>query len=503
MPATSTLPPRTRVAIVGAGFAGLGTAIKLREQGIDDFVLLDRGDEVGGTWRDNTYPGAACDVPSQLYSFSFALNPEWTHSFSGQPEIQAYLQRCADDSGVRRHFHAGVDVTAACWDDERSCWHVETDRGDLDAQILVAAVGALSDPRVPPIPGLEGFGGPVFHTAAWDHDFELTGKRVAVVGTGASSIQVVPQIAPKVGQLHLFQRTPPWVLPRLDRAFSKAEKWLFEHVPAAQRLVRSALYWARESFVLGFAVNPKLMRVAERAARRQLDRQVPDPELRRKLTPDYTIGCKRILLASDYYPALTRPNVEVLTEGLAEVRGNTVVGADGSAREVDAIVFGTGFHVTDMPAMQWLYGRGGVQLADAWKGGMSAYRGTTITGFPNLFMLVGPNTGLGHTSMVVMIEAQIAYLLDCLRHMDTHGIGVIDVRPAAEEDYNEQLQQDMSGTVWTTGGCASWYLDERGRNTTLWPSFTFRFRRQTEAFDPAAYDTEPAVDGAREPAGAR
>ncbi len=505
MPSTSAVPSRTRIAIVGSGFAGLGMAIKLRERGIDDFVLLDRGSEVGGTWRDNTYPGAACDVPSHLYSFSFAPNPDWTHSFSGQPEIQAYLQRCADESGVRRNFYGGCEVTAARWDDARAVWHVETSCGDLDAKLLVSAVGALSEPRVPPIPGIEDFPGRVFHSASWDHSFDLSGKRVAVVGTGASSIQFVPQIAPKVAELHLFQRTAPWVIPRLDRAFSRTEKWLFEHVPAVQRLIRSAIYWGREAYVLGFAVNPRIMRLAERAARGHLQRQVPDPELRRKLTPDYTIGCKRILIASDYYPALARPNVEVLTEGLVGVRGSTVVGSDGSERDVDAIVFGTGFHVTDMPAAQWLYGRGGVQLANAWSDGMAAYRGTTVAGFPNLFMLVGPNTGLGHTSMVVMIEAQIAYVLDCLRHMDACGVGVVDVRPDAEASYNERLQQDMRGTVWTAGGCASWYLDDRGRNTTLWPSFTFRFRRQTEAFDPGAYDVEPVAEGHErptEPAGA-
>jgi cation diffusion facilitator CzcD-associated flavoprotein CzcO len=494
-----------KVAVIGSGFAGLGMAIRLKQMGISDFVVLERAGEVGGTWRDNTYPGAACDVPSHLYSFSFAPNPDWSSSFSPQAEIQDYLRRTTDDFGIRPHLRLGAEVRHARWDDARERWHIDTtapgargvpEKDVYDAQFLVSATGALSDPSLPDLPGLDRFAGTTFHSARWRHDHDLSGERVAVIGTGASAIQFVPQIQPRVGQLSVFQRTPPWIVPRWDRRFTRPERWMFRHLPVTQRLARTGIYWSREAYVFGFAFDPRLMKTAELVARAHLRRQVPDPELRARLTPDYTIGCKRILISNDYLPALSQPNVDLVTTGITEVRERSIVTADGRERPVDTIIFGTGFHVTDMPIASRLAGRDGVVLADHWREGAHAHRGTTTAGFPNLFMLVGPNTGLGHTSQVFMIESQINYVADALRSADARGAATVEVRPAAEAAWNARVQADMEGTVWTSGQCASWYLDAAGRNTTLWPSFTFRFRRETRRFDPAAYHFgPPAVAG--------
>ncbi len=487
----------TRVAVVGSGFAGLGMAVALKRSGIDDFVVLERADDLGGTWRDNTYPGCACDVPSQLYSFSFAPNPEWSRSFSPQPEILAYLRRCAEDAGVTGHLRLGHEVTAMRFDDDSELWHLDSSAGPFTAEVVVAGVGALSEPLVPALPGLERFGGTVFHSAAWDHHHDLRGASVAVVGTGASSIQFVPQIQPEVDRLVLFQRSAPWVLPRRDRRIGALKRTAYRHLPFLQVLARGVIYWGRESFALGFTRTPGLMRLAQRASMHHLRRQVRDPALRAKLTPDYAMGCKRILLADDYYPALTRPNVEVVTAAVTEVREHSVVAADGTEHEVDTIIFGTGFHVTDFPAADHIRGRGGTLLAEAWAGGMEAYKGTTVAGFPNLFFLVGPNTGLGHTSMVYMIESQVSYVMDALRHMERHGLATVEVRPEAQARYNEALRAALDDTVWNTGGCRSWYLDEHGRNTTLWPGFSFRFRRQTRRFDDGSYALGPRRSPAR------
>jgi cation diffusion facilitator CzcD-associated flavoprotein CzcO len=483
-------PARTAVLIIGTGFAGLGMAVRLKQAGVDDFVVLERAGEVGGTWRDNTYPGAACDVPSHLYSFSFAPNPDWSRSFSPQAEIQAYLERVADDFGVRPHVRFHHEVVAAAWRETERRWRVETNNGPFEADVLVSATGALSEPQVPALPGLDRFEGTVFHSARWRHDHDLTGEGVAVVGTGASAIQFVPQIQPRVGRLTVFQRTPPWILPRWERPFRPAEQWAFRHVPAVQRLARAGIYWGREQMVAGFVVAPGLMRVAERLARRHLERSVPDPGLRARLTPDYRIGCKRILISNDYLPALAQPNVELVAAGLAEVRARSVVAADGSEHQADTIIFGTGFHVTDVPVAERITGRAGVSLREHWAGGMRAYKGTAVAGFPNLFLLVGPNTGLGHSSQVFMIESQIAYVLDAVRHLRRTG-AVLEVREDAEAAWDAGVQRAMGRTVWTTGGCASWYLDDRGRNTTLWPGATWRFRRLTARFDADVYQGVP------------
>jgi cation diffusion facilitator CzcD-associated flavoprotein CzcO len=485
--------PHVRIAIVGTGFAGLGLAIKLKQAGIEDFVIFERAGEVGGTWQANTYPGCQCDVPSHLYSFSFAPNPSWTRTYSRQPEIRDYLRALVERHELAPQIRFGHDVCASAWDEQRQRWRVETSRGDWTAQILVDATGPLTYPQVPAIKGLESFEGTLFHSAEWDHDHDLDGERVAVIGTGASAIQFVPRIAGRVGQLHVFQRTAPWILPHSDRPTTRFERRLYKLAPFAQKAVRSAVYWSREAFLLGFIKDQRIMALAERVAAAHMRKQVRDPELRRKLTPRFRLGCKRVLLSNDWYPALTRPNVEVVTDAIGEIRGTTIVLADGSEREVDTIILGTGFHVTDSPSMQRVRGRDGRTVADQAAGGIQGYLGATFPGLPNAFKLIGPNTGLGHNSMIFMIESQLRYVMDALRVMDEQRIATLEVRPEATAAYNAQIQSKMPGTVWMSG-CASWYLDAEGRNTTIWPDFTFRFRHRTRRFDTRAYALRRSTD---------
>ena len=492
-PSPTTAARTVRVAIIGSGFAGLGMAITLRRRGETDFVVLERGDDVGGTWRDNHYPGAACDVQSNLYSFSFAPNPDWPRSYSEQPEIQSYLQATADRYGVREHCVFGAEVTAARWDDGDRRWHVTTTAGEFTAQILVSAAGALADPSYPDIPGLGSFEGTVMHSARWDDDHELAGERVAVIGTGASAIQVVPAIQPVVGSIAVYQRTPPWIVPRTDHPVKPLAQRIYRWLPFVQRAVRAVLYVFREFLVLGMAKNRRFLRPVGKLARTHLQRQIRDPKLRAALTPDYTIGCKRILISNDYYPALTAPNAELVTAGIAEVRARSVVSRDGVERPTDTIVLATGFHVTDLPIAAKIAGRGGTTLAEVWADGMVTNRSTTVAGFPNLFLLVGPNVGVGHTSMVYMIESQLAYVADALRTMDEEGLELLETTPEAQQAYRDLIAAKSKGTVWLTGGCASWYLDPHGHNTTLWPDFTFRFRRLLAHLDRENYVGTPAT----------
>ncbi|MFG3095630.1 flavin-containing monooxygenase [Streptomyces sp. NPDC048202] len=478
-----------RVAVIGSGFGGLGAAVRLRREGVTDFVVLERAGSVGGTWRDNSYPGCACDVPSHLYSFSFAPNPDWPRTFSGQEHIRAYLERVADDFDLRPHLRFDSEVKLMTWDEDELRWHIETASGSLTADMVVSATGPLSDPKIPAIPGLDSFPGRVFHSARWDHDYDLRGKRVAMVGTGASAIQIVPSIQPEVSKLTVFQRTPPWVMPRMDRAIGTAERRLHQALPFTARLRRGLLWGIRELQVQAFTKHPDELGLVEQLARRNMARAIKDPALRAKLTPDYRIGCKRILLSSSYYPALAKPNVDVVASGVTEVRGSTVVAADGTETEVDAIVFGTGFHVTDMPIAERVVGVGGVTLAEAWKGGMAALRGGSAAGFPNWLSVIGPNTGLGNSSMILMIESQLNYLADYLRQLDTlGGRTALDARPAAVDRWNRQVQERMKRTVWNTGGCTSWYLDASGRNTTVWPGTTTEFRQATRRVDLTEYE---------------
>jgi cation diffusion facilitator CzcD-associated flavoprotein CzcO len=499
-------PPReVRVAIVGAGFGGLGAAVRLRESGEQDFVVLERAQELGGTWWANTYPGCACDVPSHLYSFSFALNPDWSRFFAPQREILDYLRRIARERGVADRILYGAEVLAARWDADAQRWQIDTAAGPVSAEVLIAAAGPLSEPKLPDVPGLERFTGTIFHSAQWDHAHELAGERVAVIGTGASSAQFIPEIQPGVAHLDVYQRTAGWIMPRLDRSISAVEHRLFRRIPGLQRAVRTLIYYALELLVVGLVINPRVLTLLEKVARRKLRRSVPDPALRATLTPDYRIGCKRIIFSDDYLPALSQPNVELVSEAIAEVDPDGIRTADGRHRPVDTIILGTGFKVWDSPMAQRIVGAGGRTLAAAWsEGGPQAYVGTVVSGFPNLFFLIGPNTGLGNNSMINIIEAQVVFVLEALAAMRRAGAASIDVRRPVQDRYNARIQQRMHGTVWTEGGCRSWYLIADGSNRTLWPSFTDAFKRRLARFELADFDVVTVGAGAQgAPAAAR
>jgi cation diffusion facilitator CzcD-associated flavoprotein CzcO len=490
---TRPLPTHVGALVVGAGFAGLAAAIRLSQAG-RQVAVVEKGADVGGTWHVNTYPGCACDVPSHLYSFSFAPNPSWTRTFSPQPEIYDYLRRVADDFGVRDRTWFGTELLDAGWDEQAQHWVVRTTAGDLTADVLVLATGGLSEPVAPKIPGLERFRGTVFHSATWDHDHDLAGERVAVVGTGASAIQFAPEVSKVAAHVTVFQRTAPWILPRRDRAVTRAERALFKAVPAAQKAARAGIYSLRESWILGFAVRPAVMRAAEAQARRFVAAQVPDPELRARVTPDYRLGCKRVLLSNTWYPMLNQQHVDLVTDPIVEIDETGLVSEDAqgtrTAHEVDTVLLGTGFSVTDPPIAHRVRGRDGRTLAELWAGtGMRAYRGLTIPGFPNLFLLTGPNTGLGHTSIVYVIERQVEHVVQAVEAMRQAGVRSIAPREEVTAAYNADLQRRLAGTVWNSGGCSSWYLDANGRNTTLWPTFTFSFARELAQFSLEDYET--------------
>lgn len=468
--------PDFSVAIIGSGFGGLGMAIRLMQEGRKDFVVLEKDTEVGGTWRDNTYPGCACDVPSHLYSFSFERQSSWSRMYPRQSELLVYLRHCADKYDVRSRIRFNSALSEARFDEINNWWEITTNNGDkLTARSLVTAMGGLSRPSIPKLPGIEKFQGPAFHSAQWDHQFDFTGKRVAVIGTGASAIQFVPELQKTVAQLHLFQRTPPWILPKADRPITASEHWMMKWVPGYMRLFRNLIYWRQEMLAIGFTLKPSLMAKAKKFALDYLRHKVADPVLRAKLTPDYEMGCKRILLSNNYLPALCQPNVSLHdTREMTEISEHGII-VNGVEQSVDAIIYGTGFRATDVFSPLRIFGRNGVDINDVWSGsGIEAYYGTTVAGYPNLFMLLGPNTGLGHNSIVFMIESQINYVLKCLDLMRERRSNTIECLPQAQSDFNAKLEADMRGTVWG-GGCKSWYFDANGRNVTLWPGFTFSY----------------------------
>jgi cation diffusion facilitator CzcD-associated flavoprotein CzcO len=468
---------RAKIIIIGTGFAGIAAAVRLKQEGEQDIILLERKHDVGGVWRDNRYPGCACDVESHLYSFSFAPNPDWSRVFSPQPEIYKYLQNCAEKFDLRKHIRFQHEVKRMEWHEEDGEWRVETNQGTYIAQIVVGAFGALSNPSIPKLKGMERFTGKIFHSAEWPEDFNPTGKKIAVVGTGASAIQFIPELQPEAETLHVFQRTPPWVVPRLDGPISEEQQELYNRSQLRQKMTRMKLYVQREARVIAFR-NPQWMKTMESIARHHLNKAIKDADLREKLTPDYRIGCKRILLSNTYYPALAKPNVEVNTTGIAEVTEEAVMDSTGNEIPVDTIIFGTGFQVTEFPFANDVYGRDGRALKEEWKGSPKAYMGTTIAGFPNFFILQGPNTGLGHSSVIIMIEAQVEHMLKILKHMRKNNLKTIEPSADAQDRFIQETDQLMEGTVWTSGGCSSWYLDQTGRNSTLWPGYTFAFRRK-------------------------
>jgi cation diffusion facilitator CzcD-associated flavoprotein CzcO len=503
----SPAPAPLRIAIVGSGFAGIGMAIRLLQMGVNSFTIYESAAEIGGTWRDNIYPGAACDVPSHLYSFSFEPNPNWSRAFSPQAEIFAYLKHCVRKYQLEPFLRFRTRIVAARFDETARVWKVEIEHLDeastdadngkvtapsiadgarshsrretIEADIVIAASGPLSRPALPQIAGLERFRGKLFHSARWDHAYSLEGKRVAVIGTGASAIQFIPQIQPRVGRLVLFQRTAPWIMPRPDKPVSTRAQWWFRHLPVTQRLVRNLIYWQHESRAIAFAFNPKLMKFPMKFGLSYLQRRVKDPALRAKLTPNYRFGCKRVLLSSDYYPALSQPNVDVIIDGIREIVADGIVTEDGVQHAVDAIICGTGFQVNDVGAPFEVTGVGGVDLSAMWlRDGPEAYLGTSISDFPNFFMMAGPNTGLGHNSMIYMIESQVRYIADCLQVLQSRGARTMNLRPDVQQIYNSRLQRDMQRSVWASG-CRSWYQTKSGKVTAIWPGFTFSFRRLT------------------------
>lgn len=490
-PATGASSNHVRVAIIGSGFGGLGTAIRLKQSGIDDFIVFERAKELGGTWQVNTYPGAQCDIPSMLYSFSFAPNPEWTRLYPLQPEIKAYLHKCADDFGVTPHVRLEHTVESAAWDDESTVWRVSTTSGDWTADVLVGAIGPFSEPSVPDLPGLDDFDGAVFHSSSWDHAHDLAGERVAVIGTGASAVQFIPKVQQVAGQVTVFQRTPTWILPHPDRPLSKRTRAFLRRVPSAQKAGRKLLDLGQESLVPGFVHKPALLKGMAAVGRWHLKRQVSDPKLRADLSPTYQVGCKRPTFSNAYYPALAAPNVDVVTSGIREVTATGVVAQDGTHHEVDTIIFGTGFRVSDHPGFHAIKGRDGTTLGDVWAGGeMAAHLGTTVSGFPNFFMILGPNSVV-YTSQVVTIEAQVQYVLDALHAMDRNGIASIDVRPEVQQKFIDDTDHALRNSVWNSGGCRSYYLSPTGRNVTFWPGFNWQFRRRTRHIDLAEYIARP------------
>lgn len=484
MAATHSSPSAERfpVVIVGTGFSGIAMGVMLKRAGIESFTILEKASDIGGTWRDNTYPGAACDIPSHLYSFSFEPKPDWSRSYSPQQEIQDYLRHCVEKYDLRRHIRFDSEVTGAEFDANAGVWTVRIKDGlPLTARALVLGNGALSIPSYPVIPGLEQFTGKTFHSARWDHECDLKDKTVAVIGTGASAIQFVPEIVPDVKQMHLFQRTPPWILPKPDRPIRDRVKRLFRAVPLTRWLYRAWTYWLHELRAIGFVIDPRLMKAAEKLARAYVTEQVKDPVLREKLTPSYTIGCKRILMSNDYYQALQQPQVEVVTDGIERVTPTGIVTRDGQERRVDAIILGTGFTATEYLAPINIVGRHGQELNEVIRTTPETYLGITVHGFPNLFLMMGPNTGLGHNSMVFMIEAQARYALKGIETLRDRDLAFMDVHAPVQRAFNQRIQAKLRKTVWASG-CQSWYLKD-GHNLSLWPGFTFQYWMETRALN--------------------
>lgn len=492
-PLGSTAERDVEVLVVGAGFSGIGAAIRLRQAGFEDLLVLEKTASLGGTWRDNTYPGCAVDVPSALYSFSFAPNPDWSRVFARQPEIREYLRATAERYAVARKIQYNTTVLRAQWDEDTRRWTVHTTQGTFSALFLVMSCGPWHQPFVPDLPGLAGFPGQVLHTARWDHDVELAGKRVAIVGTGASAVQVIPEIQPLVARLHVFQRTAPWVLPRPDASVPVAVRRLMRRVPRLQAAVRFFQHWIQEG--LGYALrHPTLLRPVQAMARLRLRMAVRDRVLRAALTPGYTIGCKRLLTSSTYFKALTKPNTQVHACAVREVCGQQVIGADGVAADVDVIILATGFQQASFPVGALVHDGQGRSLEKLWEGTPRAYLGSAVNGLPNLFLLLGPNLLTGHSSSLAVLESQLGYLTDALSKARDNRWSSLEVRPAVQESYNSRLQAALATTVYNAGGCASSYHTGTGHNSFCWPWSTARLRRQMGAFNADDYliTSEPA-----------
>ena len=477
---------KAKFIIIGSGFAGLIAAVRLQQIGERDIIILERAREVGGVWRDNHYPGCACDIESHLYSLSFAPNPDWSHTFARRQEIYSYLEGCIERFGLQEAIRLHHEVQKMTWDELEGIWVIQTNQGEFRARMVVGAFGALSDPSIPKLEGIEKFKGLAFHSARWPADLDMKEKKVAVIGTGASAIQFIPEIQPQVTKLHVFQRTPAWVIPKLDAPISEIKKKMFRYVPLLQRANRLKIYTSREFMVVGFR-HPSIMKKVMKDTLAHMHKDIQDPELRRKLTPNYTLGCKRVLPSNAYYPALAQPNVEVHTTGISKVVEDGIIDETGNKVEADIIIYGTGFKVTNAPLAEYIYGKEGHTLAQEWNGSPKAYLGITVAGFPNLFIMQGPNTGLGHSSTLFMMESQSMHIQKVVKHLQAKRLDIIEPKPEAQQRFVDKIAKALEGTVWETGGCTSWYIDETGRNASIWPSYTFNYRRLVSDFQANDY----------------
>ncbi len=476
------------VAILGAGFGGIGMAIRLRQTGLAKFTIYEKADGVGGTWRDNTYPGAACDVPSHFYSFSFDTRHDWPQRFSTQAVILDYLEDLVARHELKPHLRLGTEIVEMRFDEGEGRWHLRSAAGEtFMADVVVSGLGQLNRPWIPDIAGLESFSGTMFHSARWNHDHDLRGKRVAVIGTGASAIQFVPPVSEQAAHLTVFQKSANWILPKRDRHYSDRAKKLFNRVPALDRAYRALIWASFESRWFAMRDKSRLGALIAKASRAHLEAQISDPELRRKLTPDYPVGCQRILISDDYYPAIAKPHVELVTDPVERIEPDAVVAADGKRYEVDTIIFGTGFATTEFLAPIDIAGRGGRRLHDDWRNGAEAYLGMAVSGYPNLFLLYGPNTNLGHNSIIFMLECQIRWILQQIRTIRDEGLAWVDVLPSAQSEFNRKVEEMMAGSVWKAG-CRSWYKTESGKVTNNWPGFTARYWLDTRKPDRAAFE---------------
>ena len=484
----SDQPRQAEVIVIGGGISGIGTVIKLREAGVDDVLILEKSDRLGGTWRDNTYPGCACDIPSAVYSFSFEPNPDWSRVFAGREEIQEYVTGVAAKHGVPERTHFGTELLDARWDADRCRWALDTTAGAYESRFLVLAVGPLHEPVLPDVEGLGNFTGHAFHSARWDHDHDLTGERVAVIGTGASAGQFVPLIRRHAEKLVVFQRTPAWVMPKFDWKLSRVERTLLRRVPFLQRIVRWSI-WGGLEVMIQTVHRPWLARRFEAIGRWNINRAVKDPELRKALTPDYTLGCKRVLVSNTFYPALAKPNVDVVPAAVTEIRERSIVDANGDEHEVDTIIFGTGFHVHTLPIAKIVRRADGTTLEEVWDGSPRAYLGSSIAGFPNTFMLFGPN--IGTASAFAMLEAQLRFVVDAVTATRRERLAAVDVRAEVQHAYNEEVRAALAGSVWNAGGCSSYYLDANGYNASAWPWSMSSIARRLRRFPLEDYDTVP------------
>ncbi|WP_068065409.1 flavin-containing monooxygenase [Nocardia xishanensis] len=485
------------VAVIGGGFAGIGAAIRLKQRGIEDFAILERGAALGGTWRDNTYPGAACDIPSRLYSYSFAPNPNWSQTYSGSAEILGYIEGMAARHRLRPHVRFGCTVTGIVFDEDAGMWDVAIEgAAPVRARTVVLASGPLANANFPAIRGFETYEGHKIHSARWDHDYDFTGKRVAVIGTGASAVQIIPDLVEKAASVKVFQRTPGWVLPRVNRRTGPIAKGLYRHVPVAESLARRAWFYGHESVALGVVWNTPLTRVVELVGRAQLRRQVRDPWLRRQLTPDFRAGCKRLLMTDDYYPALQRDNCKLITWPIARLAPHGVRTAEGVEHQADCIVFATGFDVSKTGTPIPITGRDGRVLAEEWSRGAYAYKSVAVSGYPNLFFTFGPNSGPGHNSALVYMEAQIDYLVEAIGAVLDRDLRMLDVRRDRQDRYNAAIQRRLSATTWNSG-CRSWYLTDDGFNATMYPGFATQYVHQLRDLRLEDYHVVAADAGTR------